>query len=142
VLIRYVLITALLTLTAQGTQEDISRHIAPLERALKTSADPGLVTYEIARTYAAAGQSAPAIKWLRKVVALNQDFDPTGDEAFDAMRSTPDFRSLLSDIEKATPPVRLSRPAFNIADPDLIPEGMAYDPAGRRFFLGKLLKEL
>lgn len=135
---RSALFAAAFTLAFASAQEDISRHIVPLERALKTSADPGVVMYGIARTYAAAGQNAPALEWLRKIVALNQDFNPTGDDAFDAMRSTPEFRSLLAQIEKATPPVHRSRTAFTIADPDLIPEGMAYDPVGRRFFLGSM----
>ncbi len=135
---RSALFAAVFTLAFASAQEDISRHVAPLERALKTSADPGLVMYGIARTYAAAGQSAPALEWLCQIVALNQDFDPSGDDAFDATRSTPEFRGLVKQIEKATPPVRRSSPAFTIADPDLISEGMAYDPVGRRFFLGSL----
>lgn len=129
---------ALIAFGASGQQEDISRYIEPLERALQTTADPGLVMYGIARTYAADGQSEQALRWLQKTIALNQGFDPSDDEVFSAMRSSPGFRSLMEQVERATLPVRNSRPAFRVVDPELVTEGLAYDPVGRKFYLGSV----
>jgi len=52
------------------------------------------------------------------------------------MRGVPGYAALLDRVAKATPAVLRSRPAFSVSDPNLIAEGLAYDPVGRWFNLG------
>ena len=52
----------------------------------------------------------------------------------------PEFQHLVEDIHRVQTPVHQSTLAFSIAEKDLIPEGIAYDPKGKAFYIGSLYK--
>jgi sugar lactone lactonase YvrE len=65
----------------------------------------------------------------------------TADSAFAALRSGPlaaRFREVAERLRAAAAPVVRSDTGFVLADPDFIPEGIAYDPAGDAFYVGSL----
>jgi WD40 repeat protein len=118
----------------------VEAEINRIEGELKSSPDKTAVSYEMARTWAAAQQWPLATDWLRKVAAFNAGIDPSRDSIFAPLRATQEFASILSEVSKSTPPVSHSRVAFKIAEGDLVPESIAWDPRGRHFYLGSMRK--
>jgi len=114
--------------------------IRRLEKLLDTAGDRCTVLYGLARTWAAGHQYREAMDTLEKVVALKVGLDPSNDEIFAKLRGTREFTAVLEQIEKDTPPIVTSRPAFTVNEPDLAPEGIAYDAKHKLFFLGSTTK--
>ena len=77
---------------------------------------------------------------LSECVALQEGFDPDGDPAFAAFRSSGDFTKLVQKAHKDFPAIARSRLAYTIQEKDLIPEGLAYDSLGDLFYLGSLYR--
>ncbi|HWD97848.1 MAG TPA: hypothetical protein VG345_02375 [Bryobacteraceae bacterium] len=118
----------------------VETEIHRIEQELKSSPDKAAVSYEMARTWAAAKQWPQAEDWLRTVTAFKAGIDPSRDSIFTPLRGTREFTSILSKVDESTPPVAHSRIAFKIAEGDLVPESIAWDPQGRRFYLGSMRK--
>ena len=110
------------------------------QRLLATAGDPCTVQYALARTWAYGGQYASAMRALQKAVRLNVGLDPTSDEIFSKLRNSREFQTLLAEVRAGTPPISTSQTAFTVGEPDLFPEGIAYDPIRRRFLLGSTFK--
>ena len=87
------------------------------------------------------GQKDEAIIWLRQAIECKEGFDPSGDNYFESL----DKRTGVSAPGRrySSRPTGCSRSAlaFSIAEKDLIPEGIAYDPKGNAFYLGTLQKK-
>jgi sugar lactone lactonase YvrE len=114
--------------------------VADLEKRLPTTPDNCALTYEIAKAYASAKQWPEAVDWLRRVADLKAGLDPTRDSAFADLRGTKEFAAIANAVRDATPPVSHSKPAFQLTEGDLIPESVAYDPAGKHFYFGSMRK--
>ena len=114
--------------------------IALLEKTLDVSPDNGGIQYELAVAEARVGRHADAIRWLEKAVSLGYDFDLAREPAFASLKRFEPYRELAHRLSLVTP-VRSSELAFRIAEPDLVPEGIAYDPVSRAFFVGSLYKK-
>jgi hypothetical protein len=132
-------------LPASGILSDTDRplfqaEVSRIETLLSSAADPAAVTYQAARTWAAARQWPEAMRWLRKAVDLEAGLDPSRDSVFAALRGTREFEAVLSAVREATPPVSRSSPAFIVAEGDLVPESVAYDPQSRNFYFGSMRK--
>jgi sugar lactone lactonase YvrE len=56
------------------------------------------------------------------------------------MENDPRFYALVARIEKENPPVIRSTRAFVLKEKDLAPEGIAYDPIDRRFYVSSISK--
>lgn len=83
------------TLSAQD-RAVVDAAIDRLERLLPSASDKNTISYEIARTWAAAKQWPKAVDWLRKVAAANVGFDPSRDSIFAALRGSSEFDAILS----------------------------------------------
>ena len=114
--------------------------IARVEKLLPSAPDKATVTYEMARTFAFAKQWPETIQWLRKAAALKVGLDPSRESIFAELRGTREFDEILTAVREATPPVSRSTPAFEVAEGDLAPESVAYDPKGKRFYFGSMKK--
>jgi hypothetical protein len=113
--------------------------IARLESLLSTSPDNGSVMYRLAIACAENGERDRAVAWLEKATALGSDFDLAKDPGLASLRSLAAFRQLEASARRQTP-AHTSRIAFRIAEPDLIPEGIAWDPVTKSFYVGSLYK--
>ncbi len=103
---------------------------------LETAGDKCTVSYALARTWAYGGQYRQTLDALRDAIDLNVGLDPSRDDAFVKLRGTKEFTLLMRGVRDGTPPVSNSQPAFTIDDPNLLPEGIAWDERRRRLFLG------
>jgi hypothetical protein len=132
-------------LPASGTLSDkdgplLRAEVGRIEKLLSSAPDTATVTYQMAHTWAAAKQWPETMQWLRKVVDLRAGLDPSRDSVFADLRGTREFDAILSAVREATPPALHSNLAFVVAEGDLVPENMAYDPKGKNFFLGSMRK--
>jgi DNA-binding beta-propeller fold protein YncE len=99
----------------------------------------GGVMYRLAQALARAGQADEAVLWVKSALDQGLDLD-LGDAAFASLREREDWKEQLARTD-AVKPVATSRLAFRISDPELIPEGIAWDPKTGDFFVGSLYKK-
>jgi hypothetical protein len=114
--------------------------VADLEKRLPNAPDQCAMTYEIAKAYASAKQWPETMDWLRRVAGLKAGLDPTRDSVFADLRGTKEFAAIANAVRDATPPVSHSKPAFEVAEGDLLSESVAFDPAAKRFYFGSMRK--
>jgi sugar lactone lactonase YvrE len=124
---------------APSVPPDLAEPIRAAERRLAAAPDDPALLFDLGVLHARAGDSAAALALLGRVVAARTGLDPEGTD-FDSLRDVAEYRTLLSRIRRDSPPVTTAVEAFAIPEPDLIPEGIAYDSASGRFFLGSIHK--
>jgi len=100
---------------------------------------PGVV-YAVARAFALAGTADSAIAWLDRLGRMGDTRDPDADSVFRAVRSRPAYADARNRLLANRLPILDGKIAFEIADPDFLPEGIAYDSAHGRFFMGSLVR--
>jgi hypothetical protein len=123
---------------SEGDGVAFRAEVARVERMLVSAADKATVTYEIARTWAAGKQWPEAVEWLRKAVDMKAGFDPSREKLFAELWGSHEFAAIEAAALAAMPPVSHSQVAFQVAEGDLVPESMAFDPRGRRFYFGSM----
>jgi sugar lactone lactonase YvrE len=77
-----------------------------------------------------------ALDLLRSLKGRKLGLIPMRDIGFDAVWDNPAFQSIRKELVEEEPRTSDSRLAFRLKDPKLIPEGIAFDPIDRRFFIG------
>ncbi len=100
----------------------------------------GRVMYNLACGYALTKNKAEAVGVLKKLVAFNADRNILKDADFASIRDTKEFKEVIAAIEAAWKPVSNSTEAFRLKEKDLHPEGIAYDPVKKRFYLSSVRK--
>jgi hypothetical protein len=136
---------ALAQLPASGALSDTDwplfrAEIARIEKLLSAAPDKATVTYEMARTWASAKQWPETMQWLGKVAEMNAGLDPSREPLFAELRGTREFDEVLAAVREATPVVSHSSPVFTVAEGDLVPESVAYDPQSKHFYFGSMNK--
>jgi sugar lactone lactonase YvrE len=110
--------------------------LAAYERLIRQAPyHPGL-HYQVARLSAMTGQGARAVSELEKALALGYDFGEKLDDALAALGPETAAPKIAGLIQQTRRPVGASQVAFTIAQRDLTPEGIAYDPKDGAFYLG------
>ncbi|HEU4455549.1 MAG TPA: hypothetical protein VFR81_20970 [Longimicrobium sp.] len=120
-----------------GNQADLLRHLESVDRL--TSNHP-IIIYQIARTRAALSDTAGALAALERLAPMGLAAPIARDSAFRILHSHPDFGRIAAHLARAAAPLVRSDTAFVAADPDLIPESVAYDPVERAWYLGSLAR--
>jgi hypothetical protein len=127
---------------AQSASDDASVAArASLERiqALrKERPGDGVLVFYQALMHVTLGERDAALELLRSLKGRKLGLIPVRDAGFDSVWDDPEFqkiRKALADDEPQTP---ASPVAFRLKDPKLIPEGIAYDAEGMRFFIGSI----
>jgi len=96
------------------------------------------VVYNLAASEAKLGNPAAALAGLRNLAGMGLVFDFAADKDFASLREKSEFAAVLKRNDENKKPVTHSTPAFTLAERDLIPEDIAYDPKTRRFFLSSV----
>jgi len=139
------LLTAAFALKAQippsetlspGDSKAFQAEVERVKSLLETAGDKCTVQFALARTWASGGQWRQALDNLRQAIDLNVGLDPFNDETFRRLHGTNEYNLLLRQVRDSTPAVANSRAAFTIDKPDLFPEGIAWEPRRKRFFIG------
>lgn len=100
----------------------------------------GLLVYYEALTRIAVGERDSAFDLLRSLTGRKLGLIPAHGAGFDAVWNDPGFEKIRKELEAAEPRTKNAPVAFRLSDPTLIPEGIAYDAAGQRFFVGSVAK--
>jgi SMP-30/Gluconolactonase/LRE-like region len=120
--------------------KDPARALADLEAAARFfQRDPDVLS-ALAKAKALSGDADGAIAALTRAVSLGYGAGADTDPAFASLSDRPAFRTLLPKIVANGRPIGNARIAFTLSEADLIPEGIAWDPGSRTFFLGSLAK--
>jgi hypothetical protein len=99
---------------------------------------PGVV-HAMARAFALAGSPDSASAWLARLGRMGDTRDPNADSAFRSLRARPGYADARNRLLANRLPILDGKVAFEIADPDFLPEGIAYDSVHARFLLGSLV---
>lgn len=114
--------------------------IQQIERELPTLADRGAGLFALARLYAQVGDNQKSLALLKDSLATDEGFDPSGSEMLAPLRSDPEFQGLADQARKRYSSVHRAKVAYTVAEKDLIPEGLAYDPARHVFYMGSMYR--
>ena len=98
---------------------------------------PGVV-YQMARVFAKKGQPDSAITWLRRLGTMGDTRDPNADSVFTRLRARPGYADARNRLLSNRLPILDGKVAFEISDPDFIPEAVAYDSTRGRLLAGSL----
>lgn len=93
------------------------------------------IVYSLARADARLGRTEDALAWLQTYAATGLTRDVAADSAFLGMREAPGWTALVERIAANARPVSSAQSAFTLPDSAFLPEGVAFDPRTRRFFL-------
>jgi hypothetical protein len=91
--------------------------------------------YQLATAYALNDQPDAALDDLERVAAMGFIYPAEDDPNLSALRASPRFGKIVASFRRNAQPVGSVRRAFTVAQSSMIAEGLAYDPASRRFFV-------
>ena len=109
-----------------------------IETLRKERPGDGLLVYYQALVHLRIGERDVAFELLRSLKGRKLGLIPVRAMGFDAIWDDPKFQEIRKELleeETRTPDAPV---AFRLKDPKLIPEGIAYDAAGKRFFIGSI----
>jgi len=103
--------------------------------------DPAAL-YNLAQLYAVAGNRDSALSLLSAMADAHTGLDPKGSalRSFKTLATDPQFEALVAQVERENPPIGSATPMLTIREPDLAPEGIAYDPVDRVFYVSSIAK--
>ena len=116
--------------------QDRSRGDMLRERLKTRPGDPTLYYY-LALFEIEDGHKEAGIAALREVARLGRGFLPTRGGGFDAAWNDTAFQSTYAQLEAQLPRVTEARTLFRL-DKSLIPEGIAYDPKQKAWYVGSV----
>ena len=96
------------------------------------------IVFNLARADAALGRTEDALAWLQTFAASGLTRDVANDSALASLRQAPGWAALAARIAGNARPVANAQLAFTLPDPAFMPEGIAFDPRTRRFFVSSL----
>ncbi len=113
------------------------------ERAVQTGPfrHPWLM-YHLARAYSLNGKTFEASKLLNELADMGLGTDSAENDDFRSLRSTAEWADLSKRLAAVKSSLVRSQTAFTIPEPDLLPEGIAYDPKRRTFYLGSFKSKI
>jgi hypothetical protein len=119
---------------------DYAALIENMKAALAIRPNYGPYTYNVAVGYALSGRKLEAFDWLGRLADMGLVYSISGDGDFASIKDTDEFKNLLARFENNSRPVGNSTVAFTVHEKGFIPEGLAYDPAEKIFYLGSVYK--
>jgi sugar lactone lactonase YvrE len=117
-------------------KKDYAANVLLLEKSIEAGADHPIIFYFLARGYALTGNQDAAILWLNKIAELGVFLEPGKDPQFASIHNSPKFEAVKKSFQENIKPTDHSKPAITIADKNLVPEGIAYDPSDQKFYFG------
>jgi hypothetical protein len=112
----------------------LRQDISTLETVLPKAADRGAALYMLARRHAELGEEDRAQSILVECLSLDEGFEPDI-PALAGLQKFPEVHQAAVRFRGRHPPVHKAAVAFTVGENDLFPEGLAYDPGRRAFYL-------
>ncbi|HEX6053509.1 MAG TPA: hypothetical protein VFZ21_29775 [Gemmatimonadaceae bacterium] len=120
---------------AAGNYAEQERHVRAI--AALAPNHPG-VWYQVARALARRGRADSAIAALMRLGAMGDTRDPHGDVVFIPLRAARGYIAARNRLLANQVPILDGALAFELPDPDFLPEALAYDSTRQRFLVGSL----
>ena len=135
------LLFAVLPLAAQtpAPADEAKRSITNIERLIALRPEDATLWFFLSRAQVRAGELTPAVASMQKVNRFGDGFLPRRED-FAPLWDHAEFRELREKMAERLPRLDFAPVAFTIEDRTLIPEGIAYDPPSRSFFVGSILQ--
>ncbi|HEU0172886.1 MAG TPA: DUF4440 domain-containing protein [Blastocatellia bacterium] len=125
--------------SARQSEEDPNqRAIAAIQRLLQKRPDDPTLYFYLGAYQAAAGARDDSLASLRKTLELGEGFLPSPFLGYERIWGDQDFQRLRAAMEAKLPKIADAKVAFEIPDKRFIPEGIAYDPESKTFFVGSI----
>ncbi len=121
-----------------ANEAEIRAEMATAEKLLGKTPDRAAVLYLLAALHAQLGEIHEATANLKECMLLKEGFDPAGGREFAGLKGAHEYDQLLEQARKDFPAVNQARLTYITAEKDLVPEGLAYDPALNVFYLSSL----
>jgi sugar lactone lactonase YvrE len=118
--------------------QEIRAQIAAVEKLQPKFPDQGAVLYFLATAKEHLRETREPLDLLKKCLALQEGFDPSGDPAFLELKELKEFNALIEGVHRDFPAAMQAREAFRTSEKDLVPEGLAYDAQRNVFYLSSL----
>lgn len=118
---------------------DARAAIASLEQALAAQPEDGVLAFFLGLFKARAGDADGALEALERTVLLTDGFLPP-DDVFASLKDDPRFVRLKARFERRLPRRTDGKVVATLRDRLLVPEGIAYDPVGRAFYVGSIAR--
>jgi len=115
---------------------EVRARIETLERLASESRQEAAIMMQLANAYAAAGDGEKVTALLQRIADGRSGLVPTADAEIFQLAGQPGVERALAAVRAASPIVKRATVAFRIEQPDLVPEGLAYDPGTHTLFLG------
>jgi tetratricopeptide (TPR) repeat protein len=97
--------------------------------------------YFLAAGYALTGEKTRAIALLGEAADMGLVYALDKAADLDSLRDSNEFKEILAKIERNKAPVINSTTAFEVDEKNFIPEGFAYDPVSKTFYLGSVYQK-
>jgi len=112
--------------------------VAAIEGLLEQRPNDPVLYFFLSRFQAQLKNAEAAAAALEKVAELGDGYLPTPEGGFEHVFEDPRFRAAYARLEAKLPRLDFAPAAFELEDRALIPEGIAYDPKSKAFFVGSL----
>jgi sugar lactone lactonase YvrE len=122
------------------SEKDYAAFLANIKRAAELRPNHPRLTYLVALAYALNGYDAEALEWLGRMASMGLVSHPEADEGFRSIKDSEGFKTVVEKFRRNARPVVNSKPAFMLSERGLVPEGIAYDPQTKSFFLGSIYR--
>jgi hypothetical protein len=119
-----------------------AHEISILEAFLADHPDDPAALFNLAIDEATIGENAKALSFLEKMSQAHSGLDPAGGAArsFKDIARDPRFSAIVEQVRKENPPVVHTTVAYTLRERDLAPEGIAYDPVDKSFYVSSISK--
>jgi sugar lactone lactonase YvrE len=121
----------------QEADEQTRTTIEQLRNAVAADPSDGARIYVLAQYLDRTGDTEESLKWLRELDRIGWKHG-VNDHDFLRGRRSHEYRAIATRLNSREPHVVRSTHAFTIAQRDLIPEGMAWDPATGDFYVSSI----
>jgi len=117
---------------------DLTSFVSYTREALKAYPQSPPARYNLACGLALTGRHEEALVMLRGLAEAGIDYGIATDPDFESLRALDEFKVILALAEKMTVPISHSKTVYELDQIDMVTEGLAWDPIGRRFFIGSM----
>lgn len=124
--------------TAAHEARDYARMETELRAALALRPGHPTASYNLAAALALRGKGAKAVAALDALAEAGLVFDPGADADFASLKADRDFAAVRRAFVRNGKPRGEAARAFRLRSPSFIPEGIAWDPRRRHFYLGSV----
>src|SRR5436189_868815 len=112
--------------------------LARIQALRKERPNDGVLVFYEALIHVSLGERDAAFQFLRSLKGRKLGLVPVHDSRFDPVWNDRKFQTIRKELADEEPQTPASPVAFRLKDPKLIPEGIAFDAKGQRFFIGSI----